>query len=79
MRLINADAAPIYLNVVACEQIKRMPTIELESVRNGKWIKRSGDKYPYYECSECGYDNQSTQTQYCPNCGAKMNGGKRND
>lgn len=28
MRLIDADMAPIYLNSSACEQIKRMPTVE---------------------------------------------------
>ena len=28
MRLVNADSAPIYLNSTACEQIKRMPTID---------------------------------------------------
>lgn len=28
MRLIDADAAPLFLNTVACEQIKQMPTVD---------------------------------------------------
>lgn len=30
MRLVDADMAPIYLNEMACEQIKRMPTVNLD-------------------------------------------------
>ena len=49
-------------------------------VRHGKWI----DKGEYAVCMECGgrsgtqYDGVELiplMTQFCPNCGAKMNGG----
>ena len=49
-------------------------------VRHGRWI----DKGEYAVCTECGgrsgtqYDGVELiplMTQYCPNCGAKMDGG----
>lgn len=80
MRLIDADSAPIWLNTMACEQIKLMPTIDPESLRpRGRWIDHMVRDW---RCSECGerihkvrnvdgycYDDKPN---YCPNCGARM-------
>ena len=55
--------------------------IEVAPVRHGRWEKQSG----LYSCSECGmtcpYDVQADVIEYwvcnyCPNCGAKMDGGE---
>lgn len=65
--------------------IESVPTIE--PVKHGKWLRTSGktEEGIYYEishCSVCGgeatagvcfYDNE---TEYCPNCGSKMDGGE---
>ena len=50
--------------------------------KTGKWIKKSNISPFYtvwwYECSECGQYplkdvyNQESLTNYCPNCGCKM-------
>lgn len=49
--------------------------------KTGKWIDgwRSGldgTRYWYRACSECGYerddDDAEKDTNYCPNCGARM-------
>lgn len=47
------------------------PTVEAEPVRHGRWVGNSMD----FACSVCGvYQNMYTgKTNYCPNCGAKMN------
>lgn len=62
--------------------------LEAEPVRHGRWVmtlyattsKRnrviSNKKFA---CSECGYSNGRKQSNYCPNCGAKMRGGLTND
>ena len=63
--------------------IKNMPEniiVDVAPVRHGRWI----DKGEYAVCAECG-GRSSTQyngvepiplmTQFCPNCGAKMDGG----
>lgn len=56
------------------------PAADVSQVRHGRWI----DKGEYAVCTECGgrsgtqYDGVELiplMTQFCPNCGAKMNGG----
>ena len=40
--------------------------------KKGKWIDDN--------CSECGfYVHHGDMRKYCPNCGAKMNGGNQNE
>ena len=60
-----------------------MKDAELKPCVQGRWI----DKGEYAVCTECGgrsgtqYDGVEPiplMTQYCPNCGAKMDGGKEN-
>ena len=60
--------------------LREAPTIDVAPVRHGRWEKSSG----LYSCSECGmtcpYDVQADAIEYwacnyCPNCGAKMDGG----
>ena len=52
--------------------------IEISRVRHGRWIEK--EKYTFgimYDCSLCEnriLDNGHSWN-YCPNCGAKMNGG----
>lgn len=56
------------------------PAADVAPVRHGRWI----DKGEYAVCTECGgrsgiqYDGVEPiplMTQFCPNCGAKMDGG----
>ena len=49
-------------------RVKNAPTIEAEPVRHGRW--ECGGF-----CSECGIDNEERKTDFCPNCGARMDGG----
>lgn len=54
---------------IACA--KEMSTIEVEPVRHGHWKNNT-------ECSVCGEyeDFVDGYRPYCPNCGAKMDGGE---
>ena len=66
--------------------IETAPTIDPESLRpRGTW-EGTADGYANGElvydtwtCSECGYtvdtDDPDALTKFCPNCGAKMEGG----
>ena len=64
------------------ELIADEPTIDAEPVRHGSWAIRIDDyDCEYMECSECGSifydgDNDTVDTlhNYCPNCGAQMDG-----
>lgn len=57
---------------------------EAQPVRHGRWILEDEDYVAdTYICSVCGYefiitagDLESNELNYCPRCGAKMNGGK---
>ena len=54
--------------------IENLPTIEV-SERTGEWALRPDDYHEYYECDQCGIAIGIDDTRnYCPNCGAKMEG-----
>ena len=66
------------------EDISMIPSADVAPVRHGRWIcKRKG--YEEYECSVChGMDSNCsdyyadhvvTEQEYCPFCGAIMDGG----
>jgi hypothetical protein len=58
---------------------------DVQEVKHGKWVEWWDDNYLSYchKCSECGaYPLTKEETihdevlsAYCPNCGAKMDGG----
>jgi hypothetical protein len=52
--------------------------LDVQETKHGKWLINCDGYYPY--CSECGNEPQGrAMTDYCPNCGAKMDGGLKND
>ena len=71
-------------NIVAA--IKDMPTVDAVEVVHGKWLAmqvEGGDPFDgnstycfdVFQCSECGaHFDVSEAMNYCPNCGAKMDG-----
>ena len=62
--------------------IGKFPTLDVEPVKHGEWLEwelfSSDSRWYRYACSCCGekYDNNTTYWKFCPNCGAKMDGGK---
>ena len=85
MRAIDADA--LWMDVIhsmdycddILEIIERQPTIEER--KRGKWIPQNLNKsigmistavYYYPKCSVCGAN--ANFTNFCPNCGAEMEG-----
>lgn len=64
--------------------IENASPADVQPVKHGRWIPE--DEYyvdDTYICSVCGYefiitagDLESNGLNYCPRCGAKMNGGK---
>lgn len=51
---------------------KGIPNIE---VRHGEW-REVNEKYPRYMCTFCNHLFNNKNYNYCPYCGAKMDGGK---
>ena len=86
MRLIDADLLMPNAkykgryDVVTAYDIANAPTVELEPRKKGKWID---NRDVSWMCSECGKWLDVLQgdvdMNYCPNCGADMTGGKKNE
>lgn len=87
-RYVDADSAPIYLSQVACEQIKNMPTANVQTVSHCKNLT-SINPVDEFICSRCGYMTEDCSEKiydedgeyysirefiynYCPKCGAKV-------
>lgn len=68
------------------EAIDNAPTIDYAPVRHGEWVEQEGfDGDTYHTCSACNEDwvcidgsPAENNMHFCPNCGAKMDGGKNN-
>lgn len=63
----------------AINHIIHAPKIDAVEVVHGEWIE---DEYGFIHCSICGmeYDEpEHYKTNYCPNCGAKMDGEVNDD
>ena len=67
------------IDVATCflEDIKDADVVERT---HGEWVSR-GEGYGWvFVCSECGFVDGypfDDRHNYCPNCGAKMDGGKK--
>lgn len=83
-RLIDADALPRHGNrggLVWWSDIEEAPTVEIE--RHGTWTERYMEddecrftRHRWY-CSECGKWQCYGKSDYCLNCGAKMDGERK--
>ena len=56
--------------------IENIPAADVKPVVRGKWLptntqSNEGTVYCFSCCSECGH-KMATNTNYCPNCGARM-------
>lgn len=61
--------------------LNTLPTIEAEPVRHGEW-EFDPESYTWncsecHDCEEDGCMDGSVLSNYCPNCGAKMDGAER--
>ncbi len=86
-RYIDADKIPFYemlingangMQIALKSDIDKIPTADVRPERYGEWVERS-DGGEGYVCDNCngGYTLYD-ETPYCPNCGAKMDGGEGN-
>jgi rubrerythrin len=62
------------------EKLDSIPTADVVEVRHGEWWMQTDiADYPYGTCSVCGYVEwdafpRGDTPNYCPNCGARMDG-----
>lgn len=53
-----------------------LPTSDVKPVRHGHWVKEKSDVLIHWHCSACEqcYFLEEPNADYCPRCGAKMDG-----
>ena len=65
--------------------IIRAPAADVAPVVHEKWLLDRWPSWPHRECSRCKIMIQRTKEvpdqywQYCPNCGARMDGGNEGE
>ena len=77
-RLIDANELWKVLKNEECDcevflwALHNAPTVDAVEVVHGRWVKRSNEM----KCSVCKfiYYSNNDHFNYCPNCGAKMDG-----
>ena len=59
------------------DYVADLPAADVAPVVHGEWVY---DHWCEFKCSECGQLSNSipfkAKERYCPNCGARMDGGK---
>lgn len=57
------------------KEIEAIPAADVVEVRHGRWVDSEEDGHLSI-CGVCNYPvDRFYKTNYCPNCGAKMDGG----
>ena len=67
---------PDGVDAIDIKDVDTIPAADVAPVRHGRWLHRkNGIAY----CSECEIDTVEDETNYCPNCGAKMDGERKDE
>lgn len=86
-RIIRSDAIGIVVDLC----IKSAPAVDVQKIKHGKWIETQEPlSWCDVDCAECSVcheswivdedssvDDYECMWHYCPNCGAKMDGGAK--
>lgn len=77
---IRKHSESYFADDFAHEWVDKQPSADVQPVRHGHWIHDGLDiphGVDWMHCSECGKRDKycpATMTNYCPNCGARMDG-----
>lgn len=81
----NDPNCPMYIAVTIEQYIDEEPAADVAPVVQGRWVRIYENGEPAIEqhqvgvcCSKCIKmpKDKFTESDYCPNCGAKMDGGQ---
>ncbi len=63
---------------LAIRRVRKSPTADVEEVKHGQWIGKPISGYARIRCSVCRttFVQETGTWKRCPECGAKMDGGK---
>lgn len=83
IRVVNGQSSLTMTRSSLIDEISKLPAADVAPVVHGRWAVRFDGPYKRRRCycSHCGKHNgvggiaQNQEKPYCPNCGAKMDGG----
>ena len=91
MKPMQGSMEQLAMKALCWAAVKTIQPVDAAPVVHGHWVKMTGMMPPeyhgHYECSECqwhmkGLRNSWTREEeltYCPNCGARMDGERREE
>lgn len=61
------------------KMVELLPTADVAEVKHGRWVVIDGTPYCHVCRRQCDYNGDGTHSKslFCPNCGAKMDGGDK--
>lgn len=79
---IMSDPPDAHYQSWYAEKINEIPAADVAPVVHGYWIDNGANGYKWaFICSRCGYVDGhpfDDRHNFCPSCGAKMDGGNEN-
>ena len=72
------EASAVIAGMIGEIKDDEIPTADVAPVKHGHWVKEKSDVLIHWHCSVCEncYYLEEPNANYCPNCGAKMDGGE---
>ena len=67
-----------YEKAYCIDIVRKIPAEDVAPVRHGRWVLVDTDSEQFFICSECE-NKEYWESDYCPNCSARMDGGDKND
>ena len=68
------NTIPTQLAELLCQFADDTPTANVAEVKHGEWVDNGIQDSMLSGCSLCGFSCGACTFNYCPNCGAKMDG-----
>ena len=80
IRVVNGQSSLTMTRSGLIDSISKLPAADVAPVRHGWWVhEHISEGYAWVMCSECEAVIHkiliNKRLNYCPNCGAKMDGG----
>jgi len=77
LRSVSEDTTcPVHIAAEIDQIVELAPTVDAVEVVHGRWVNPYMNRYghPCHCCSICGFKASYQDKNYCPNCGAKIDG-----
>jgi len=77
LRSVSEDTTcPVHIAAEIDQIVELAPTVDAVEVVHGRWVNPYMNRYghPCHCCSICGFTASYQDKNYCPNCGAKIDG-----